>query len=161
MNSLKTEIKWAFIFVLALLTWTLIEMLSGLHSSRIHLHPYVTNLFAIVAIVMYVKALKDKRDHDFNGKLTYKEGLISGSIITVIVTLFSPLSQVITHQLISPNYFKNMINYSVSNNLMTALEAETYFELKNYIVISVIGSLVMGLVTTLIVALFVKEKRNK
>jgi hypothetical protein len=136
-------------------------MLSGLHSSRIHLHPYVTNLFAIVAIVMYVKALKDKRDHDFNGKLTYKEGLISGSIITVIVTLFSPLSQVITHQLISPNYFKNMINYSVSNNLMTALEAETYFELKNYIVISVIGSLVMGLVTTLIVALFVKEKRNK
>lgn len=161
MNSLKTEIKWAFIFVLALLTWTLIEMLSGLHSSRIHLHPYVTNLFAIVAIVMYVNAFKDKRDHDFNGKLTYKEGLISGSIITVIVTLFSPLSQVITHQLISPNYFKNMINYSVSNNLMTALEAETYFELKNYIVISVIGSLVMGLVTTLIVALFVKEKRNK
>ena len=161
MNSLKTEIKWAFIFVLALLTWTLIEMLSGLHSSRIHLHPYVTNLFAIVAIVMYVKALKDKRDHDFNGKLTYKEGLISGSIITVIVTLFSPLSQVITHQLISPNYFKNMINYSVSNNLMTALEAETYFELKNYIVISVIVSLVMGLVTTLIFALFVKQKRNK
>ena len=161
MNSLKTEIKWAFIFILALLTWTLIEMLSGLHSSRIHLHPYVTNLFAIVAIVIYVKALKDKRDHDFNGQLTYKEGLISGSIITVIVTLFSPLSQVIIHQIISPNYFKNMINYSVSNNLMTALEAETYFELKNYIVISVIGALVMGLVTTLIVAVFVKQKRNK
>ena len=54
-----------------------------------------------------------------------------------------------------------MINYSVSNNLMTALEAETYFELKNYIVISVIGALVMGLVTTLIVAVFVKQKRNK
>lgn len=161
MFSLKTEIKWAFIFILALLTWTLIEMLSGLHSSRIHLHPYVTNLFAIVAIVIYVKALKDKRDHDFNGQLTYKEGLISGSIITVIVTLFSPLSQVIIHQIISPNYFKNMINYSVSNNLMTALEAETYFELKNYIVISVIGALVMGLVTTLIVAVFVKQKRNK
>lgn len=161
MFSLKTEIKWAFIFILALLTWTLIEMLSGLHSSRIHLHPYVTNLFAIVAIVIYVKALKDKRDHDFNGQLTYKEGLISGSIITVIVTLFSPLSQVIIHQIISPNYFKNMINYSVSNNLMTALEAETYFELKNYIVISVIGALVMGLVTTLIVAVFVKQKQNK
>ena len=86
MFSLKTEIKWAFIFILALLTWTLIEMLSGLHSSRIHLHPYVTNLFAIVAIVIYVKALKDKRNHDFNGQLTYKEGLISGCIITVIVT---------------------------------------------------------------------------
>lgn len=161
MFSLKTEIKWAFIFILALLTWTLIEMLSGLHSSRIHLHPNVTNLFAIVAIVIYVKALKDKRDHDFNGQLTYKEGLISGSIITVIVTLFSPLSQVIIHQIISPNYFKNMINYSVNNNLMTALEAETYFELKNYIIISVIGALVMGLVTTLIVAVFVKQKRNK
>ena len=161
MFSLKTEIKWAFIFILALLTWTLIEMLSGLHSSRIHLHPYVTNLFAIVAIVIYVKALKDKRHHDFNGQLTYKEGLISGSIITIIIILFSPLSQVIIHEIISPNYFKNMINYSVSNNLMSAIEAETYFELRNYIVMSVFGDLIMGIVTTLIVAVFVKQKRNK
>ena len=161
MFSLKTEIKWAFIFILALLTWTLIEMLSGLHSSRIHLHPYVTNLFAIVAIVIYVKALKDKRHHDFNGQLTYKEGLISGSIITIIIILFSPLSQVIIHEIISPNYFKNMINYSVSNNLMPAIEAETYFELRNYIVMSVFGDLIMGIVTTLIVATFVKQKRSK
>ena len=161
MNSLKTEIKWAFIFIMALLTWTLIEMISGLHGSRIHLHPYVTNLFAIVAILIYVKALKDKRDHDFKGEFSYKEGLISGSIITIIITLFSPLSQVITHQIISPNYFKNMINYSVSNNLMSAIEAESYFELRNYIVMSIFGALIMGIVTTLIVAAFIKQKRSE
>lgn len=161
MFSLKTEIKWAFVFILALLTWTLIEKLSGLHSSCIHLHPCVINLFAIVTIVIYVKALNDKRGHDFNGQLIYKKGLISGSIITVIITLFSPLSQVIIHQIISPNYFKNMINYSVSNNLTIALEAKTYFELKNYIVMSVFGALVMGIVTTLIIAVFVKQKHSK
>lgn len=159
MNNLKTEIKWAFIFILALLSWTFLEMLSGLHSSKIHLHPYITNLFAIAAIFIYVKALKDKRNNDFNGYLTYKQGVISGGIITLIVTLFSPLSQIITHQVISPDYFTNLINYSVQHDLMTQTGAETYFELKNYIVMSVYGALGMGIITTLIVAAFLKKSK--
>ena len=41
---------------------------------------------------------------------------------------------------------------------MSAIEAESYFELRNYIVMSVFGALIMGIVTTLIVAAFVKQK---
>ena len=38
------------------------------------------------------------------------------------------------------------------------IEAESSFELRNYIVMSVFGALIMGIVTTLIVAAFVKQK---
>jgi hypothetical protein len=50
------------------------------------------------------------------------------------------------------------MNYAVENKLMTRETAELYFSLKSYIIQSSIGGLSMGVVTSAIVALFVKTK---
>lgn len=91
--------------------------------------------------------------------MSYKQGFISGLIITLIVALLSPLSQYITSEFITPEYFPNVINYAVESGKMTQTEAESYFNLKSYLIQSVIGALVMGVVTSAIVAIFVKSKR--
>lgn len=62
MNAIKLELRWAVIFTLAMWVWMLIERLFGLHSTRIEEHAIYTNVFAIVAITIYVLALRDKRD---------------------------------------------------------------------------------------------------
>ena len=139
--------------------WMVLEKAVGLHSTHIDKHMYLTNLFAIPAILVYVLALKDKKKNFYNGQMTYKQGFLSGFIITIIVALLAPLTQWITSAIITPEYFPNVIAHSVETGYHNSLEeAEAYFNLKNYMVQSVIGALVMGIITTAVVALFVRSK---
>ncbi|MGW8124005.1 DUF4199 domain-containing protein [Roseivirga echinicomitans] len=161
MNKIRLEIKWAFIFIAVTLLWMVLEKLSGLHSTHIDKHMYLTNLFAIPAIMVYVMALKDKKKKDLKGQISYKQGFISGFIITIIVALFSPLTQWVISTIITPEYFPNVIAYSVETGYHSSLEeAEAYFNLNNYMLQSAIGALAMGVLTTLIVAFFIKSKKN-
>lgn len=162
MNKIRLEIKWAFIFIGMSLLWMLLEKLAGLHSTHIDKHMYLTNLFAIPAIIVYVLALKEKKKKDYSGQITYKQSFVSGIIITVIITLFAPLTQWITSEIITPEYFPNVIAYSVKTGYHKTLEAaEAYFNLKNYMIQNVIGSMIMGTVTSAIVSFFTKTKLKK
>jgi hypothetical protein len=158
MKNITTEIKWALIFVAMTLSWMVFEKLAGFHDVNIEKHPVVTNLIAIPAIAIYVLALLDKRKRDYAGVMSYKQGFISGLIITAIVTLLSPLTQVITSVVITPDYFKNVIEYTVSHGLNSREETEKYFSLGSYIIQGLIGAPVMGIITTSIVAVFTRTK---
>ena len=158
MQKYKTEIKWGLIFMGVTLVWMLLERVTGLHSTHIEKHATYTNVFAPIAIAVYVFALRDKRATDFNGKMTYKEGFLSGVVISLIVGILSHFGQLITAYVISPHYFENAISYGVANGLTTLEEAEAYFNLKNYIIQSTIFAPVMGVITSAIVAFFLKIK---
>jgi hypothetical protein len=137
-----------------------LEKLAGLHDEHIDKHPIYTNFIAIPAIAIYVFALLDKRKNFYKSAMTYKQGFISGLIITAIVTVLSPLTQYITSTIITPEYFPNMISYSVETGKMTQEAAEEYFNLKNYLLKVVIGTPIMGILTTAIVAIFTRRKAD-
>ncbi|MEZ5047253.1 MAG: DUF4199 domain-containing protein [Chitinophagaceae bacterium] len=158
MDKFKIEVKWAIIFSLFMLLWMCIERLLGWHDVHIDKHPIYTNLVAIPSILLYVLALKEKRNHFYQGKMTWVQGFISGLIITSIVAIFSPIAQLITHKIISPHFFQNAINYGVEHKLTTLEEAQKNFNLKNYILMSFFGALVMGFITSALVALFAQKK---
>ena len=158
MKKFSTEITWSLIFIVMMLLWMLMEKLTGLHDVNIDMHPIVTNLVAIPAILIYVLALLDKRKKYYGGSMTYLQGFTTGVIMTVIITLFTPLIQYITSVYITPDYFTNVIAYTVEKGEMTQEEAEEYFNLINYMIMSLYGSFVMGLITTSIVAIFTKKK---
>tara|TARA_B100000315_G_C14105212_1_gene375629 strand:+ start:113 stop:382 length:270 start_codon:yes stop_codon:yes gene_type:complete len=86
-----------------------LEKITGLHAEHIDKHPIYTNFFSIPAIAVYVFALFDKRKTNYNGIMTYKQGVMSGMIITVFVTILSPVTQLITSTIITPEYFSNVI----------------------------------------------------
>ena len=158
MKNIKIEIKWAVIFVLMMLAWMVLEKSLGYHNEKIADHPFFTNFVAIPSIAIYILALLDKKKNYFYGLMSYKQGFISGVIISVIVAILSPLTQYITTEFITPEYFSNVIEYAVSQGKMTQEEADGYFNLRSYIFQSVIGALVMGVLTSAIVAIFVKSK---
>ncbi len=159
MNKYKIEIKWAIIFALMILFWMLLERFSGLHSEHIDKHAIYTNFFMLPAIAVYVFALLDKRKNYYQGTMTYKQGFVAGIIVTAIFTALSPLTQYITSTIISPDYFSNIINYSVKEGQMTQIEAQNYFNLKSYIIQSLIGAPFMGIITTAIVAIFTRNRK--
>ena len=160
MKRFTIEIKWAFIFIIMMLLWMLMEKLTGLHDVNIDKHPIVTNFVAIPAILIYVLAFLEKRRKSFGGYMTYLQGFVTGVIITVIVTIFTPLTQFITSEFITPQYFENAINYSVESGYMTREAAQEYFNLSNYMVMSTFGAFIMGVVSSAIIAIFT-IKRDK
>src|SRR5690606_26545271 len=107
---------------------------------------------------IYVLALLDKRKTAYQGKMSWKQGFISGIILSVIIALFSPIVQYITANTISPEYFPNAIKHIVDSGKMGQEIAESYFNLKSYVLQGVFGALSMGIVTGAIVAFFVKKQ---
>jgi hypothetical protein len=161
MANIKIELKWAIIFSLIGLLWMLLEKLSGLHSTYIDYHMYLTNLFAIPAIWVMVLALKDKKKNFYNGQMSYKQGLISGIILSFIIALISPLTQWVTTYIISPEYFPNVIQRSVEIGYYTTIaEAQANFNYRNYAIQGAIGALIMGTVTTAIAMIFIRSKNE-
>ncbi|MES2589127.1 MAG: DUF4199 domain-containing protein [Bacteroidota bacterium] len=158
MKNIKIEIKWAIIFVVMTLFWMILEKLLGFHDKNIENHPIFSNFIAIPAITIYVFALLDKKKNFYHGKMSYGKSFISGAIITLIVTLISPLTQLTISYLITPDYFNNVIAYVVKHNLMKQIDAENYFNIKNYVIMTLIGTPVMGLLTTTLVSIFTRSK---
>ena len=159
MNKYRHEIKWGLIFIVMMLLWMVLERLLGWHDEHIDKHATYTNFVAIPAILVFVLAMFEKRK-ELGGYMTFKQGFISGLIITAVVTLFTPLVQWITSTVITPEYFTNAINHAVESGLKSQEEAEGYFNLQNYLIQSTIGSPIMGLITSAITAL-IAMRRNK
>lgn len=160
MKSFKIEFKWAILFSIMGLIWMLLEKLSGLHSTYIDYHLYLTNLFAIPAIWVMVLALKEKKKVTYNGNITYLQGLLSGVVLSIIIALISPLTQWITSYIITPEYFPNVIKRSVEiGYYKTTAEAEANFNYANYAIQGAIAAFVMGFLTTAIAMIFLRTKK--
>jgi len=160
MTKFRIEIKWGVYFTIAALVWMYIEKALGWHDTLISKHAIYTNIFAIVAIVVYVLFMRDKKENFYNGSMTWTQGFISGTILSVVVALLSPLAQYLTHEFITPNYFENVIAYTVEKGVMKQEAAEAYFSLYSYMAQAAFGALAMGVVTSAIVALFFRSKKT-
>ncbi|WP_214000802.1 DUF4199 domain-containing protein [Arsukibacterium sp.] len=158
MQKHLTEIRWGIIFTLVMLLWLWLEHIVGLHGAYIEHHATYTNLFAIPAILIFVLALRQKKRRDYNGVMSWKQGIVAGLLITLVVVLLSPLCQWLFHTVISPDYFTNVQAYAVAQQMMSAEEAAAYFNLPSYIIQSLIGAAVMGSITSVIVAFFLRSK---
>lgn len=138
-----------------------LEKLSGLHGKYIDYHLYLTNLFALPAIWFMILALKDKKKNFYNGNMMYKQGLISGIILSLFIAILSPLTQWITSFVITPEYFPNVIKRSVElGYYKTTTEAAANFNYKNYAINSTIFAFIFGVVTTAIAMIFIRTKNK-
>jgi hypothetical protein len=160
MKKYSIEIKWSLIFVVMMLVWMFLEKISGLHDVHIDKHPIVTNFISIPAVAIYVLAFMEKKKVFYSGSMNFREGFKCGLVMTIIITIISPLVQIIVSNFITPDYFQNAIQYSINAGYLNQTQAEDYFNLKNYIIQGAMGSFVMGIVTSAIVAFFVRSKKE-
>lgn len=158
MKKIYIEFKWAVIFTITFLSWMLLERTLGWHQAENLDLRWLILLFIPFAILMYLLEMREKRRRVYGGKMTWLQGFTSGLILSVFVALLAPLAQYITHHYITPEYFNNVIEYSVSNDLMTRTIASKYFNINNYLWQSVVGALGLGIATAAIAAIFVRKK---
>lgn len=152
MKNRRLEIRWGIYFISMQLSWMLLEKLLGYHDAKIEQHATVSMLVMIPSFLLYFLALRQKRLEDFGGKMSFGQGFVAGLIITATVTVLTPFSQLITSLVITPDYFNNMIAYTVEKGMMTQLEAEAEFNLTNYLLMSTVFAPVAGIVTSAVMA---------
>lgn len=161
MKNIKTEINWAVIYTLVTLIWIALERIVGLHSTHIDKHLLYTNIFMLPAILVYLLALRDKRKRDFNGNISFKQAFASGLRLTLVIAILSPVAQVISNSIISPQFFPNMITHVVQKGSMQFEDAVQYFSIKNYVIQGIFGSGVMGILTSAVCALLVRNVKGE
>ncbi|MDN3670328.1 DUF4199 domain-containing protein [Echinicola jeungdonensis] len=139
------------------LLWIGLERAVGLHDEYIGFHSTYTNLFAFIAILLYVLALLDKRNHYYKGYISWKNAFFSGLVLSAIIAILSPLSQLISHKIVTPHYFENAINHAVSRKIMSQQEAESYFSLGNYILQTTFFAFIVGCITAALISIFIRK----
>ena len=154
---MKTEIKWGVIFSVMTILWIALEKLTGLHDQRIQWHPYLTNLIAIPAIWIYVLAIREKRQQ-LGGQISFKQILVFGLLVSVVVAALSPLAQWICFTFITPNFFQNAIQAGVAQGQKLG-DLQAFFNASSYRVQGVVGALMIGLLTTLILGAIMRSKK--
>lgn len=160
MKNFTIEIKWAAIFTVASVLWAVIEKFSGLHDTHIGKQPVYSMLFAIPAIFIFFLALRDKKKSFFNGQMSWKQGVISGMILSVFIAVLSPVAVWFAYGIISPEYFPKAVKYYTETRTMTAAQAELYFSQTAFMKKSVADALSMGVITSAVVALIVQSKNQ-
>lgn len=148
---LRIEIKWGVLFSLAGLLWLAGERLLGLHDEWIAWHAGLTNLFFFPAVTMMYLAIRERR-RALGGQIRFLAAMVSGTIVSLVVALLSPLAQFIGHRWISPHFFARASVHAVSTGKLTIEQADRYFNLSSYMLQASLGAIVAGLLTTLVLA---------
>jgi len=157
MATYRIELKWAFIFFVMYLAWIALEKVLGFHSSRIAYQQMMSVMVLIPSFLVYWFAIRDKKKNYFNNEISFGQAFKSGMMLTVFVVLLSPLSQIIAMKIISPDFFTNMRAYAVGVYGMSEQEADSKLNIGAYLIASVFGGLVTGLIFSLIVAAFLRK----
>lgn len=152
------EIKWGLIFMVAIILWMVLEKATGLHAEHIQYHAAFSNLFALVAILIFIFALRDKRQAQPDAKARWSTLFFSGLKISIVIALLSPPTQWLIHTAISPEFFPNMRNYAIESGMMSETRANNYFTLAAYMFQAAIFAFGMGVITSAIIAFFLKRK---
>ncbi|MBW2962600.1 DUF4199 domain-containing protein [Mesonia aestuariivivens] len=158
MKKFRIEFRWAIIFSMFTLLWMYFEKSMGWHDELISKQAAYTNLIAIPYLIIFTIALINKREKDFNGVMSWKQGLISGTIISAFIAVLSPIVQFVISDYITPDYFHHIITYSVESGRMSQKGAEAYYNFNSYLIQGIFFSLAMGIVTSAIVSIFVKKE---
>jgi uncharacterized protein YacL len=160
MEKFKIELKWAIIFSVSLLIWMCFEKTMGWHDEKVKFQPIYTMLFGVIAIIIYVLALLNKKKNYYNNKIEWKQGFLSGAILSLLIAILTPVVLYISFKYISPDYFTNIINYKIENSKMTLEDAKKYFSMSNYMYTNTFSTLSNGIVISAIISYFIKSKTN-
>jgi hypothetical protein len=159
MKNFSIEIKWALRFTLLTLAWAIGEKAIGLHDQYIQHYGMYTNLFAIPAFLFFYLAIREKKKYVYNDRMTFRQGFVSGLVLSFIIALLNPLAQFVIYKSVTPHFFDTIISYKVKHHYMTLENAKIYFNLKTYMVESSFTALSKGFITGAIVSLFLRNEK--
>ena len=158
---MKIEILWAVVYFICSVLWIYFEKSMGWHGPELDKHAAFSNLFAVPAIFIYWSALRHKRAKFFKGAVTWKELFLTGMRLTLLIMVLMPFVQILFHKYFSPDYFSNMIEFSVNIENRDRAKMEHFFTLSNFIFLAMKDALIWGTVMSVLLATVMRKKQRE
>lgn len=158
MKKFAVEFKWALRYVFIYLAWILGEKFAGVYDRHIEWYPNTSLAFYLFAFVLYVAAIREKRDTVLGKRMDWRQGCASGFYVAIFAGLLMVFAQVIVHKAIAPEFFPNMIEFNLQRG---NANAGSVYNLKSYLFTTVFFTLSIGVVYAAIVALFLRTDQKK
>ena len=159
MKNYSLEIKWALRFTLLTLAWSIGEKAIGLHDIYIQNYGLCSLLFVVPAFLFFYLALAEKKKYFYNNSITWLQGLVCGAVISLIIAVLNPVTQLVIYKSISPSFFENIIAYKVKHG-MSLKTVQEVFNLKSYIIQTTLSNLSYGFTTGAIVSFLIRNKKE-
>ena len=91
--------------------------------------------------------------------MTWQQGLLSGVILAIFAMILTPFALYFSLKYVNPDFFTNMINYSVSKG-MKLENAQAMFDITAYMIFATFGTLSFVIIFAALAALLVKTKNK-
>ena len=157
-KDINIEVKWAIVFITIQLLWFLGEKIAGLHDGNVDRQVQLTPVLVIIGLIIFYLALREKKEKVFNGNCNFKQAYFSGFNLTVLITVISPLVYYIAYSIISPDYFDKVIAFQVEAGKMTQEEALDSYNLGTYLIQSIVGTFLLGMLISTGLASVIRTK---
>ena len=158
MNKFKIEFKWAIYYTFLVIMWFQLEKYLGFHDKNIANHTVFTNLMYVFIFGIYIFFLIDKKKTFFNGTMTWQQGYLSGVILAIFAMILTPFALYFSFKYVNPDFFTNMINYSVSKG-MKLENAQAMFNTTAYMIFASFGTFSFGIIFAALASSLVKTKK--
>lgn len=164
MHKIKIELLFAIICSIVIMLWAILEKYLGFQDYKIDQQMYFSLLLAFPLFVIIFFALKTKINKYYHGKISFKNGVISGIVLSLFIALLFPIVQWIISFVISPDYFKNAINHNLgSGYYKTFTDAKAQYNYANFVRQGILKFLSLGVICSAIIMLILRteDKQDK
>lgn len=157
MEKIGIELKWAALISFATCVWGYIERQLGFHEdfSTILISILVYFLITIVGLFF---AFWDKKKNYYHGKWSFGEAFKFGMFLTGMLTILTPICQYIIYEVISPDYFENLIAYRTLKYPNEAVDYHEIYSMETQVRQAVVNTLSVGVVFSSLFAYLTKSK---
>ena len=166
--KINSEVGSGVAISLAGFLWLLMEYALGLHDKYITYDPFIFWIVIIIPVVGIYWALKAKRDRFYEGKISFLQALTTGGMITLVVSLITPLFTWLYVAVVNDKFFikhidheREMIQQLGLNDATVIeqrlLEANQKYSVLNYLFNSFLFAFIVCAVLTVLISAMIQK----
>ncbi|AWA30819.1 hypothetical protein HYN48_12425 [Flavobacterium magnum] len=161
MKKFAIEIKWAIRYIFVYIAWVFLEKYTGAYDTHIENYIWYSFGFYILAFLIYLMAVKEKKTAYFGNSMDWKQGSISGIYMTLFIAILMPFAQIVIQKSIAPEFFPNMIRRAMASKNANPQAIRDYFSFPDYITQTVFMTLSIGMLYATAASRVVRNKHQK
>ncbi|MGI8893549.1 MAG: DUF4199 domain-containing protein [Bacteroidia bacterium] len=162
---MKTELKYGLLAGIGVSIYIFIEYLLGFHTTHPEIGQYSGYFSATIPVLAILFAIKEKRNRSFNGYISFGQGFITGTIVTIISAFIITGFFVLYNHSINPegatylsNWKSEQMRAENISEQEIAASIEEWNAMNNPLIIFT-TSFLMGLIITVIFAFLLRRKK--
>lgn len=155
----KYELRWTLIYILTVFTLAIAEYELGvgiIHLLDVKLFTFLAFVLTALIYLMYLYDKKTRRKMRMN----YRRGVKSCSVLTLFIFIAVIPTSFLIYKVIMPDFFDDVLNEVVKNNLMSMSEAKETYNTNSYLFRVPLQTLLFGGICTFAMPYFVRKRRS-